>query len=218
MAAIMTLSGEVELWSRVHPLTTDDTQFVNNAPDVDTWPGARESARRAAERGEQHLVRKLFGPGALVDEDDRRLLREMADQGFQIRITTVELPHATMFIGRRTMVLTEPARIGSAGDRRFVMSSADALIGGAYALFEAAWATAAELEAFLDSDRPHLDARARAVLKALGSGLTDEAAARRLGMSLRTYRRRVAELLAALGASSRFQAGIRAGELGLARG
>jgi hypothetical protein len=36
-----------------------------------------------------------------------------------------------------------------------------------------------------------------------------------LGMSLRTYRRRVAELMAAVGASSRFQAGLRARELGL---
>jgi DNA-binding NarL/FixJ family response regulator len=50
----------------------------------------------------------------------------------------------------------------------------------------------------------------------LGAGLTDEAAARRLGTSLRTYRRRVAELMAALEAGSRFQAGVRAGELGLA--
>ena len=43
-----------------------------------------------------------------------------------------------------------------------------------------------------------------------------QAAARRLGTSLRTYRRRVAELMAALEAGSRFQAGVRAGELGLA--
>lgn len=97
------------------------------------------------------------------------------------------------------------------------MSSAAALVGGAYALFEAAWAAADELEAFLVSDRPQLDARARAVLKALESGATDEAASRRLGMSVRTYRRGVAELLAVLGAGSRFQAGVRAGELGLAR-
>jgi hypothetical protein len=34
-------------------------------------------------------------------------------------------------------------------------------------------------------------------------------------MSVRTYRRRVAELLDILDAGSRFQAGVRAGELGL---
>ena len=58
---------------------------------------------------------------------------------------------------------------------------------------------------------------AREILRALGAGLTDEAAARRLGVSLRTYRRRVAELMATLDADSRFQAGVRAGELGLPR-
>ena len=53
-------------------------------------------------------------------------------------------------------------------------------------------------------------------IEAAAAGLTDEAAARRLGTSLRTYRRRVAELMAAFEAGSRFQAGVRAGELGLA--
>ncbi|MFE8993165.1 hypothetical protein ACFYMI_36140 [Streptomyces collinus] len=56
------------------------------------------------------------------------------------------------------------------------------------------------------------------MLYALGSGMTDVTASRELGMSLRTYRRRVAELLVVLGADSRFQAGVRVGELGLGRG
>ncbi len=38
---------------------------------------------------------------------------------------------------------------------------------------------------------------------------------RRLGTSLRTYRRRVAELMTALESGSRFQAGVRASKLGL---
>ena len=60
-----------------------------------------------------------------------------------------------------------------------------------------------------------LRALAPSLLDALASGAKDEAAARELGLSLRTYRRRVAELMAAVGASSRFQAGLRARELGL---
>jgi DNA-binding NarL/FixJ family response regulator len=47
------------------------------------------------------------------------------------------------------------------------------------------------------------------------SGCKDATAARRLDLGLRTYRRRVAELMTALDASSRFQAGARARELGL---
>jgi DNA-binding NarL/FixJ family response regulator len=98
------------------------------------------------------------------------------------------------------------------------MSVEPALVSGAYALFEAAWDTATDLAAFFDADRPRIDAQTREVLYALGSGMTDVTASRELGMSLRTYRRRVAELLVALGADSRFQAGMRAGELGLTRG
>lgn len=42
----------------------------------------------------------------------------------------------------------------------------------------------------------------------------DEAAARALGVSVRTFRARVAVLMARLGAASRFQAGTRARERG----
>lgn len=217
MTAIVTLRGDLEFRSRLSPLAEGGGEFVNVAADLDTFPGARESSRlRAA--GSEGLVRKLFSPAALADERDRLTLREMAAKGFRVRISAAPLPQGTIFVDRRTMVLAEPDRPGAAAStRRYTMSNAESLVNGAYALFEAAWESAADLEAFLGSDRPRLDDAARSVLRALGSGVTDEAAARQLGMSLRTYRRRVAELLALLGAGSRFQAGVRAGELGLAR-
>ncbi|WP_267243935.1 DNA-binding response regulator [Streptomyces sp. PR69] len=52
------------------------------------------------------------------------------------------------------------------------------------------------------------------VLHALLAGLTDETAATRLGMSGRTYSRRVGELLTALGTTSRFRAGAEAARRG----
>ncbi|MFE2938932.1 DNA-binding response regulator [Streptomyces sp. NPDC059255] len=54
----------------------------------------------------------------------------------------------------------------------------------------------------------------RPVLEALVAGLTDETAATRLGMSSRTYSRRVGDLLAALGTTSRFRAGAEAARRG----
>ncbi|PRZ44059.1 regulatory LuxR family protein [Antricoccus suffuscus] len=53
-----------------------------------------------------------------------------------------------------------------------------------------------------------------AVIRAMSLGLTDEAAAKRLAVSERTFRRHVSQILVRLGASSRFQAGIRAVERG----
>jgi DNA-binding NarL/FixJ family response regulator len=96
------------------------------------------------------------------------------------------------------------------------VTTSPALVGGVYSLFTAAWEAATDLGSYLRGEVPDLAPEAREILRALGAGLTDEAAARRLGTSLRTYRRRVAELMAALEAGSRFQAGVRAGELGLA--
>jgi DNA-binding NarL/FixJ family response regulator len=46
----------------------------------------------------------------------------------------------------------------------------------------------------------------------LADGYTDEATARRLGVSIRTVRRNTAELMTLLGARSRFQAGIYAAQ------
>ncbi|MFC9897571.1 response regulator transcription factor [Nocardia sp. NPDC127579] len=53
----------------------------------------------------------------------------------------------------------------------------------------------------------------RDVIASLARGLKDETAAQRLGISVRTYRRHVAELYEDLGAQSRFQAGMRAERL-----
>ncbi|GAA1344255.1 helix-turn-helix transcriptional regulator [Saccharothrix algeriensis] len=53
------------------------------------------------------------------------------------------------------------------------------------------------------------------VLGCLASGQTDESAARELGVSVRTYRRYVARIMQDIGATSRFQAGVLAGRLGL---
>jgi DNA-binding NarL/FixJ family response regulator len=97
------------------------------------------------------------------------------------------------------------------------VTTSQTLIDGVHSLFEAIWDTAADLDTYLRGDIPDLDPDGRLILQALGSGLTDASAAKRLGVSLRTYRRRVADLMAKLDADSRFQAGLRAGELGLPR-
>ena len=67
----------------------------------------------------------------------------------------------------------------------------------------------------LDLGGPDRTACACQVLRMLYTGHTDEAAARELALSVRTYRRYVAAIVAALGARSRFQAGVRAAAAGL---
>ncbi|GAA2740295.1 LuxR C-terminal-related transcriptional regulator [Kitasatospora cinereorecta] len=58
------------------------------------------------------------------------------------------------------------------------------------------------------ADEPNL--LERKLLALLAQGLTDAAVAKRLSVSVRTERRMVAELMHRLGASGRFEAGVKA--------
>jgi DNA-binding NarL/FixJ family response regulator len=212
---MVTIRGDLELLARTeHLFSSVQEEFICAARDLSTWsrPGARQTAGELLGSGGTRGVRKLFSPAVLADERSREHLREVMGGGVRVRIAATALPHETIVIDRRFAIL---AGLHAPEGREYTLTTASGLVGGIYALFEAAWETATDLTAFLHGDQPRLDAESRKVLRALGSGATDERAARELGMSLRTYRRRVAELLNALDAGSRFQAGMRAGELGL---
>ncbi|TVL88953.1 LuxR family transcriptional regulator [Streptomyces sp. SAJ15] len=92
---------------------------------------------------------------------------------------------------------------------------APSVIRGLHTLFERVWRTAMEPTGPVglnDGARTRLNRR---ILEQLRAGVTDEVAARELAVSVRTYRRYVAELMSRLGATSRFQAGVLAAEYGL---
>ncbi|MEU3464991.1 helix-turn-helix transcriptional regulator [Streptomyces sp. NPDC006733] len=75
-------------------------------------------------------------------------------------------------------------------------------------VFESLWRLAVPVSA--GGSGTQIDARDRQILTLMASGATDDAIARHLGLSRRTVVRRVSTLLAALGASNRFQAGVQA--------
>jgi DNA-binding NarL/FixJ family response regulator len=217
--AMITVRGEDELLRRAgHLFAGAQTEFICAATDMNTWSQA--SARPAIARRMRHgiaaglVARKLYTPTALVADEQRIHLLEVAAAGAQVRICEASLPHETIIIDRRVMILAESV---VRGDREFTVTTSPRLIEGVRALFLATWAAADQLDTYLRRDRPQIDSQGKVILQALASGLTDEAAARRLGIPLRTYRRRVAELMRQLESDSRFQAGLHAGELGLHR-
>ncbi|SDD80219.1 helix-turn-helix transcriptional regulator [Actinokineospora iranica] len=90
-------------------------------------------------------------------------------------------------------------------------------------LFERVWRTAVPLSTIdppaldlpaIDLPAAELTVRQRELLTLLTFGATDESAAASLGVSVRTIRRMVADIMHRLGARSRFQAGARAADRG----
>jgi DNA-binding NarL/FixJ family response regulator len=217
---VVVLHGDDELEARAgHLLASARTEFACAARDPDTW--MRTSSIHGVKpwsstvSAETITVRKLLSPAALATEEHRGHLRRILSRGAQVRICGAALPQETIIIDGRIAILA--GHRGPAG-REYTVTTSPALVAGVAALFQAAWQAATDFRAYLAGQAPvHLDEAAREILRVLAAAMTDEAAARRLGLSLRTYRRRVAELMAALEAGSRFQAGVRAGELGLAR-
>jgi DNA-binding NarL/FixJ family response regulator len=211
---VAVLRGDDEFAARTgHLLAAARSTFACVVKDPGTW--ARVSARHRASVPAEVTATKLVSPAVLAGEQYRDQLRRIMTAGVQVRVSHSVLPHETIIIDQRIAIIA--GRHTPAG-REYTLTSAPALVAGVNDLFQAAWSAATDFGSYLTREAPPpLDGPAREVLRALSEGLTDEAASRRLAVSLRTYRRRVAELLTALEADSRFQAGLRAGELGLAR-
>lgn len=163
---------------------------------------------RAAARGVD--VRLLAGVGLL----ENRLLLERLDKyaaGVEVRLVGAALQDMVLADGLVSVVWSRAA----GPSREAVLMRAPAVLRNLRTLFMTSWNGSAPLADHRRlSDRTR-SAMARRILLALSSGRTDEVAARELGMSVRTYRRNVAEITRELGANSRFQAGARAMELGL---
>ncbi|MBC3989222.1 hypothetical protein H8N00_10085 [Streptomyces sp. AC563] len=79
--------------------------------------------------------------------------------------------------------------------------------------FDLMWERAAPIGVSAPADSP-LDERDRELLSMLASGMKDASIMRTLGITQRTMTRRVAQLMALMGAQTRFQAGLQAARRG----
>ncbi|MET9625788.1 DNA-binding response regulator [Streptomyces sp. NPDC006464] len=209
--AIVTLRGEAELVRRAGALFAGvRREFLCAAGEPDTWSAAAPAVPRAPVPG--LVVRKLYGPGALRTPAGRELLGQLTGAGAEIRISAAPPAHEAIVVDGRLAVLAAP-RSAAGGPRAYNVVQEPGVVAGVRALFETAWETSTDLATYRRTPFPRIEDAERAVLRSLAAGHTDETASRLLGVSLRTYRRRVATLMSALDARSRFQAGLRAREI-----
>ncbi len=128
----------------------------------------------------------------------------------QVRIAAVALPTAVIADGRTALVCTEAEE-----GRQTSVIEDPVVVAALYGMFGSIWGGAVPAARPLDFGNRARTEMVRRVLARLRDGVTDEAAARDLAISVRTYRRYVTGILELLEANSRFQAGVRATELGI---
>ncbi|MFI8432950.1 helix-turn-helix domain-containing protein [Streptomyces sp. NPDC079020] len=149
-------------------------------------------------------ARLLVSKDALEAMPDN--LREGISHGMEIRVAD-ELPTKLLVVDRRMALLpllADPARLHD----RAVIVHASGIVAALAGLFDQAWARSRPLPAEWRGEDD------TAVLGLMLGGLTDEAIAQRLGASARTVQRRIKRLMDRAGATTRFQLGWYARDMG----
>ncbi|WP_323379206.1 transcriptional regulator [Streptomyces durbertensis] len=134
----------------------------------------------------------------------------LAHPATEVRVARMSMLQA-MLVDDEAAMVTAPSAVG----RQVSVIRAATVISTLGMLFEGLWRHAVAVGERVDFGDRNRARTSRRILECLQAGVTDEVAARELAVSVRTYRRHVAEIMTLLGASSRFQAGVRAAELGL---
>jgi DNA-binding CsgD family transcriptional regulator len=197
-------------------LTRDVQQEVMTfAPDgghtEESIESARPLNRQLLERGVR--LRTVYLDSARNSPHTLAWVDWLSTRGGQVR-TVATLPTRMIIVDRATAVIPVSGDDSAAGA---VVLTGQGTLNALCALFETVWAGASVLGATgAEARRDALgltDTEAGA-LRLLAEGHTDEAIAKRLGVSHRTARRIATTLMERLGARSRFEAGVRSVQQG----
>ena len=175
-----------------------DQWRVPAGPPIDDWV---QELLRAGRRS------RVIYPARVLEEAPE-MVRRRAELGEHVRVLA-EVPGRLAIMGSAAALV--PNRFDLPDDQLLIIRQ-PSLVTALTLLFEGLWdraLTVPGLEA-PDEDGVVRASDRRLLLDQLARGAKDEQLARTLGLSLRTVRRRVAELLEDLEASSRFQAGVEA--------
>ena len=136
----------------------------------------------------------------------------VSEAGGQVR-TTEQIAERMFIFDRKTAFIPKwvhPDRVPGA-----VIVREPVLVAFLCSFFEQMWLTAAPYVPNAPGYQEVSDELRRSVIRLLAQGFKDEVVARKLGMSVRTCRRHIASIMQALGAESRFEAGVKAAQLGM---
>lgn len=206
--------GRAAVSDRLYELScAADTEWLALLPDGPLSASWLETA--------QELHRKVVARGVAnravttdsIRGDTRLALRTAWEDEPECRVRTVpSLPVHLLLVDRSLALLPADPRDPW---HKVVQITVPGVVEALNSLFEWAWQDAVPLDSRGPGVDEHgLSPREKELLRLMARGLNDEAIRRRLGVSLRTVRRIVAELCARLGAASRFEAGYQAAKHG----
>jgi DNA-binding CsgD family transcriptional regulator/sugar-specific transcriptional regulator TrmB len=173
-------------------------------------PDAMEASKPldqlALERGV--AVRSIYQDSFRNDTATFQYVEWLAALGGETR-TVPTLPIPLVIVDREhALVPLDPS-----DERRGALSlSGPGMIAALCALFDQFWQAGTPWGQRRKRDQASPSAAEHELLRLLAQGMTDEAAAHKLGLSLRTVRRMTSELMTRLEARSRFEAGMRAAQ------
>jgi sugar-specific transcriptional regulator TrmB len=140
------------------------------------------------------------------------VIARYVEQGENARVFD-GIPVKLAIVDRRVGLI--PLNIAEPGREGAIQVHASALLDALAMFFEVIWERAVPIQAVDEGRETHETASEHArVLEMLALGLKDRTVARELGVSERTLDRRISEILDALGARTRFQAGLLAAQQG----
>jgi sugar-specific transcriptional regulator TrmB/DNA-binding CsgD family transcriptional regulator len=161
-------------------------------------------------------MRLIHEERVLDDEINRSYLRELVMLGVGVRLVDRASGRMLIFDGKAAVVPMDPTD----SKRGALIVHHPALIAGLQELFERIWDSARELPPEATGGQSQsgenglIAEQDLQLLAMLASGMTDETAAREIGVSVRHLRRRMSRLMSIMGAKSRFEAGAEAARRG----
>ncbi|PJE96794.1 helix-turn-helix transcriptional regulator [Streptomyces carminius] len=174
---------------------------------------ARPLDMRCLRRGVR--IRSVVLRKALDHRPTRDYLRELVSHGAEVRVAEDVSERILVYDRRTALVPLDPADTS----RGALLAHESGLVANIIALFDKIWDQAEDLLSVVGEDGRDREEYVpsgveRRVLDLMVSVGKDEVGARELGVSVRTYRRHVADLMRVLGAASRAQAALLARERG----
>jgi len=212
---IEVISGRHAVAQRVEQIlrsTSTEVRFIDKQPYVIAPEMLAPVEAEMLRRGVPY--RGLYDPVGLSTRDIQSEIEPTIAQGEQARVLA-KAPIKLILADQRLALL--PLRSDPNAIESVLVVHPSALLEALDALFETLWRTALPLPPVGGKVEeahglPQEDARLVALLTA---GLPDRIIARQLGLSYRTFQRRIGGLLERLGVRTRFQAGLLASFRGL---